>query len=410
MPKYTKESFKKAVLEKHGDKYDLSKCVYKGSYENVELICNVHKESFFTSPIGLLRTKSLKEFCPKCQTNRKLSKEEFILKATHKWGHLYDFSNISFENTRSIIELNCFDHGPFLIQARFVTSNSKERFLCPICKKKEKVPRSFDYVKRYTDNPHIGNKEGIFYKIVFTHKKEKFSFLKIGISMKSSFDRYNHKVYEDYEKNIIEETIDSNLNCALKERDFILKNNARKFYFPKGYKFPGKTECFYLTKEEQIEHKNLKFFRDSLIIKQKNTCPICNNILQMPTLDHFHCKRHYGTGYARGVICNGCNRFLGMLENNAARNGIEFSELPNVLREIAFYVETSGIVKDNICLIHPTEKIPEKKFKKTCYNKLIKAIKASGSMKPPPVYPSSGKLSKKLESLFEKYGIPIEFY
>jgi hypothetical protein len=91
---------------------------------------------------------------------------------------------------------------------------------------------------------------------------------------------------------------------------------------------------------------------------------------------------------------------LGKIENNCARYSVSQQELPEVLYNMAKYLE-----KEHLPYLHPSEAPKAKKLKKTSYNK-IKAV----SRKKCPSYPRSGKLTKVLERLYEEYQIEPEFY
>jgi len=120
----------------------------------------------------------------------------------------------------------------------------------------------------------------------------------------------------------------------------------------------------------------------------------------MPTLDHYHSKKQHGSGLVRGVLCNCCNRFVGAVENNIVRNGIDLSDAPDVIRNLANYIENYREP-----FLHPTERPKKPKLTKASYNKLIKAIDGKQQV---PKY--SGNLSKRLQQLYDKYEIEPEFY
>lgn len=51
--------------------------------------------------------------------------------------------------------------------------------------------------------------------------------------------------------------------------------------------------------------------RDTMISEQKHCCKICNRKRKL-VVDHCH-----STGKVRGMLCNGCNTALGVLERDA---------------------------------------------------------------------------------------------
>lgn len=153
---------------------------------------------------------------------------------------------------------------------------------------------------------------------------------------------------------------------------------------------------------KQLTQKELPDLRNELLKKQKYLCPICDNKINDPVLDHHHIKRIGGTGRIRQVLCRSCNVFLAKSENNAIRYCISQQDLPRILRNMADYLEA-----EQTLYIHPSEKPKEPKLKKTSYNKLVKTINNNQKI---PNYPKSGKLTNQLKKLFKKYNIKPEFY
>jgi len=153
---------------------------------------------------------------------------------------------------------------------------------------------------------------------------------------------------------------------------------------------------------KQLKGKDIPELRDKILKEQGGICPICRREPKRACLDHEHKKKIKGTGQIRGVLCSTCNVFIGKSENNCMRYGISQKDLPMILRNTADYLE-----KEQYPFIHPSDKEPEPKLKKQCYNNLKKVY--SGKAKFPD-YPKSKKLTKSLESLFIKYKIKIEYY
>lgn len=147
----------------------------------------------------------------------------------------------------------------------------------------------------------------------------------------------------------------------------------------------------------QLKSSELLELRELLLKEQNNICPICKNEVKSPVVDHQHKKRVKGSGLVRGVLCRMCNVFLAKPENNCTRYGVELKDLPEVLRNMAEYLE-----KEHLPFIHPSEKEKEKSVSKSNYNKLKRLY--SGKKKFPE-YPKSSKLTKLLEELFIEYDI-----
>jgi hypothetical protein len=88
---------------------------------------------------------------------------------------------------------------------------------------------------------------------------------------------------------------------------------------------------------------------------------------------------------------------IGVIENNAIKNGINFSDLPSFLRLCADYAS-----KDHYPLIHPSEVECNPKVSKRNYNQLKKVYDKKAKF---PEYPASTKLTKRLAELFDEYSI-----
>lgn len=67
---------------------------------------------------------------------------------------------------------------------------------------------------------------------------------------------------------------------------------------------------------------------DALLLKQGGACAICG---QSPSLKALHVDHHHETGNVRGLLCNNCNRCLGLLKDDVA-----------VLRSAIVYLERAA--------------------------------------------------------------------
>lgn len=105
----TQDQFILESKEIHGDKYDYSKAIYKGSYEKVKIICPLHGE--FEQ---LAREHSVNGCgCPDCGGRKKHSLENFIRISNIVHRGRYDYSRAKYENNKSRILIKCPDHGFF---------------------------------------------------------------------------------------------------------------------------------------------------------------------------------------------------------------------------------------------------------------------------------------------------------
>lgn len=398
MAKYTNESWIEKAIEKYGDRFSYDKTNYIDSYHKVIVKCNEHDVYITVSPITFIRPTRKGNFCIKCKHNNQLETTEFIERVSENFPHI-TFEKTIYKNFRSNVILTCKEHGDFEITAKNALRPDAHN-ICPSCISYKNSINTFDLVKKYTDDIELGNEQGVFYKLLVTHKESKIQFIKIGITSKSTKQRY--KSYKDFDFEVLEETFDTNLNVAKMEREYKKNNKTSRFYLPKDIIFGGRSECYELDDEYVLQANQVKFIRESLLNKQGGICPICENKVEMPTLDHYHSKKQHGSGLCRGVICNTCNRMTGLIENNLARNLIDFSDAPIFLRNLADYLLNK---RENY--IHPSEKPRKPTLTKRSYNKLVKIV--DGKQKVPPYKDKRGNLTKPLERLFEKYSVEPEF-
>ena len=101
------------VKDVHGDRYDLSKAVYSGIYEDLIAICPVHKD-FTISAASLVNGRG----CIDCGRERTRlarvgSTEQFIEKAKKVHGGKYIYENVEYINAKTPIIITCSKHGEF---------------------------------------------------------------------------------------------------------------------------------------------------------------------------------------------------------------------------------------------------------------------------------------------------------
>ncbi len=159
---------------------------------------------------------------------------------------------------------------------------------------------------------------------------------------------------------------------------------------------------------KQLKGSDVPHLRKKLLSKCNGICPICQTFNEAPVLDHSHVKKVGGSGLVRGVICRNCNVFLGKMENNCKRYGIQPADLPTVLRQVALYLE-----RPHLLYRHPSEKPKEPILKVASYNKLRKLY--NGRAKFPPYRKNAKgkpiqKMTVQLTKLFKEHNLEPEFY
>jgi hypothetical protein len=140
----TNDQFKKDVIEKFGDKFNLDKVNYSGSHNKVTVICNHCGKEFEISATNLLSGKG----CPYCAIEENAKKqrktnEEIIEKIENKNHYDYDYSEIKFKNQhddKCIIichkkDKNGFEHGKFYKNLWHLYNGCG----CPKCQREKEI-------------------------------------------------------------------------------------------------------------------------------------------------------------------------------------------------------------------------------------------------------------------------------
>lgn len=331
----------------------------------------------------------------------KYSNESWIQEAEKKYPGRFGYDKTNYIDSYHKVTITCLEHNEsFQVSPIALIKSSSFGNPCPICnpniKQINKKP-NIDLVKYYTENLDLGKDPGIFYRIKYIHKPSKIEFLKIGSSPISLYQ--NNFDCVDFDFEVIEEVKATNIEAIKLELSYKKKNKPNRFFLPKNIDFFNRDQLFEIDGYHQLLSSQVKFIRDCLLEKQNCKCPLCDRVVELPTLDHYHGRKQYGSGLIRGVICNTCNRMVGVIENNFIRNSIDYSDAPQFLARLIPYLRDS---REHY--LHPTEKPKNPKLMKSSYNKLIKKI--SGKQKVPKY---NGHFTKQLEILFQKYNIVPEF-
>ena len=287
--------------------YDYSRVIYKGSRENIEIVCPTHG-SFWQSYHNRLKGQK----CPKCaielqSKRKKRTKQQFLSGLTEDQLNKYDFSHMTDYSNNSIQTFGCPIHGKFNQRVRnFINSNGcgkcgrdsfKEKVstkgirllnlqipenisikvspdqICPLGEKVEcacSIHGSFyktgtDLIggrfcpkcrfRGYSKTDFInhceayGKQVAILYIIHIYNDIE--NFIKIGITSKSVKERFRKfKKSTGYGYKILKEVVMKPKNCWEEELKF--KNKFTKYRYTPKIKFAGYTECFEYDKLKTI--------------------------------------------------------------------------------------------------------------------------------------------------------------
>lgn len=107
---YDLESFLQEAHKLLGDRWDYSKTEYVRSNEAVTITCRVHGD-FKQSPKNHLVPQV---GCPTCRADASsLSTEDFLTRATQKWGDRWDYSKTMYKRNDEPFTVVCKEHGEF---------------------------------------------------------------------------------------------------------------------------------------------------------------------------------------------------------------------------------------------------------------------------------------------------------
>jgi len=128
---------------------------------------------------------------------------------------------------------------------------------------------------------------------------------------------------------------------------------------------------------KRIPQSGLKELRKKVFEENPEyKCPLLNKEISFEgsVVDHAHRRRKKDPisketgGLIRGIIDRHVNAFLGRIENNYIRHGLDkYIDLPTLLRNIADYIENPPMYNEE--LIHPSERLPEYKMGKREFKK-----------------------------------------
>ena len=225
MENKTLEFIRKATLV-HGDKYDYSLVVYKGTVYSVKIICKTH---------GIFEQNSRNHLrgngCKQCATqNNNLTTEQFIKKAVDVHEDKYIYSKTIYTKSSEKVKIICKIHGEFEQVAR----HHLEGHNCKKCSLQNRFLTTEDFIKKsnefhknkydYSNTKYIDNKtkvdikcklHGIFNQDPYSHYN--------GAGCPHCTNKTEGKVKEFLLKNSINTETQCDVNG--KKFDFLIKND-----------------------------------------------------------------------------------------------------------------------------------------------------------------------------------------
>jgi len=227
----TTEKFIKRSIEVHGNLYDYTKAIFKGSKKKIKIICPVHGE--FNQRADIHFEGSI---CPKCEKEIRINRlvkivalktysfNEAIKKSKHKHKNKYEYDlRIEYKNTNTYLKIKCKLHGWFYQTATkhiggqgcpkcgyLLIGEKTKKSLETFMNQANKIHKNFyDYSKSIYQSAHkkiliICPTHGLFEQDANSHLKgggcSKCSIIKIKEKLSSTTNQFINKaklIHED---------------------------------------------------------------------------------------------------------------------------------------------------------------------------------------------------------------------
>lgn len=162
---------------------------------------------------------------------------------------------------------------------------------------------------------------------------------------------------------------------------------------------------------KQLKQKDLKALKEKWYNEQNGVCPLFGKQypIEEMVLDHCHKLKNElpdesGKGICRGVIHFQANALEGKFAKSYKRYGGDHTDLITYMKNLIAYLQSNKSHEEEKW-IHPSEEPKHPKLMKSSFNSLVKAV--AGKQKVPEY---TGKFTKQIQKLFEKYNVVPVFY
>lgn len=226
------------IKDVHGELYDYSKVVYKNIDTKITLGCKLHGD-FNIAPRCIMQQHQGCRLCG-CATaayTRRTSYSEFVTKATAIHGDKYSYASVVYTNNHTKVNIVCATHGVFK-QAPDAHINKHQG--CPRCGKLSNKGIGGYTHAYFKNNPLQRDIPGILYAARFINGNE--TFIKVGITSKSTKQRFNRTEYKNMIIDILYEKPMSLYEAFCKEQYIIEVLLPHRFY--SNTVFSGYTEIY----------------------------------------------------------------------------------------------------------------------------------------------------------------------
>ena len=161
--KQTQEIYIEKAKARHGDCFDLSKIVFNGSLEKVEVVCRKCGETQFPRANNFISEKTGYKCAGSCNKRKEITIDSYIQECKAIYGELYEYGEFEIINGKKHIHFKCTvckadlkkrvdEHKNGKGCKCVKTKMNKEKF---IEKAKEKFGDRFDYSELDYKTMHV---------------------------------------------------------------------------------------------------------------------------------------------------------------------------------------------------------------------------------------------------------------
>lgn len=221
-PATTTNVFIEKAVKIHRDRYDYSNSIYAGALLKISITCREHGDF---SQVANMHLRG--QGCPRCAKKTK----DIFKKFSEVHGDTYNYTKYVYKDMHTKSIVICKEHGEF---KQNPNNHIHLKQGCPRCGRESHWRRS-DYIKK------ANGRICTFYTLRCFNESEEF--YKVGITMNSIKNRYNHISHMPYTYEVISEIHgEAGFIWDLEVQE---KRKLKEFHYKPLIYFDGsKTECF----------------------------------------------------------------------------------------------------------------------------------------------------------------------
>lgn len=170
----------------------------------------------------------------------------FITEANQCHQYKYDYTEVNYANTHTKVRIRCKIHGSFL-QTPLNHLQGSGCMQCAAISRAVTSTGGYTY-RRFKTYPELKLIPARLYVIRGFNDKE--TFVKIGITGKSTHDRFKFNSVFPYDYDVLLDVPNTLFNCFTVEQ--IAKKQLKKVKYQPQIKFSGSSECFAVASEPQV--------------------------------------------------------------------------------------------------------------------------------------------------------------